>query len=310
MELSENPFSPVECIRSSAEILRPLAEQKEQTLTIVCDREDGVVLGDANRLAQIMINIISNAIKYTGEGGRIEVQVQHLPENRYRFVCRDNGIGMSEEFQAHIFEEYARAEDSRISKIQGTGLGMSVVKGFTDLMHGTLQVQSKEGEGSVFTVEIPFVPASEEQCRELLKQTADEDSNGRKYAGKKVLLVEDNALNAEIAMELLSGIGFVTDWAENGKAGVEQFEASEDGEYFAIFMDMQMPVMDGVEATRTIRKSRRKDRNIPIYAMTANTFASDRNSCMEAGMNGYIAKPIHVKEILSALKTEGRACAE
>ena len=310
MELVENPFSPVECIRSSAEILRPLAEQKEQVLTVTCDREEGIVLGDANRLAQIMINIISNAIKYTAEGGTIDVSVEHLPENRYRFICKDNGIGMSEEFQKHIFEDYARAEDSRISKIQGTGLGMSVVKGFTDLMNGTLQVQSKEGEGSVFTVEIPFVPASEEQCRELRKQTEDEDSNGRRYAGKKVLLVEDNALNAEIAMELLSSIGFVADWADNGKAGVEQFEASGEGEYFAIFMDMQMPVMDGVEATRTIRRSRRKDRNIPIYAMTANTFTSDKNSCMEAGMNGYIAKPIHVKEILAALKTDGQPCTE
>lgn len=310
MELVENPFSPVECIRSSAEILRPLAEQKEQTMTITWDREDGIVLGDVNRLAQIMINIISNAIKYTEEGGHIDVLVQHLPENRYRFICRDNGIGMSEEFQKHIFEDYTRAEDSRISKIQGTGLGMSVVKGFTELMHGTLQVESKEGEGSVFTVEIPFVPASEAQCRELLKQTEDEDSNGKKYAGKKVLLVEDNALNAEIAMELLSNIGFVTDWADNGKAGVEQFEASEDGEYFAIFMDMQMPVMDGVEATRTIRKSRRRDHNIPIYAMTANTFTSDKNRCMEAGMNGYIAKPVHVKEILAALKKDGQPCAE
>lgn len=302
VELQENAFSPVECVYSSVEILRPLAEQKEQSLTVVCDEPGGIVLGDANRLAQIMINIISNAIKYTAEGGKIEVSITHLPQNRYRFCCKDNGIGMSEEFQQHLFEDYTRAEDSRISKIQGTGLGLSVVKGFTDLMQGTLQVESKEGVGTVFTVEISFGQASAAQQQELLERSRTEDLNGKKYAGKRVLLVEDNALNAEIAMELLQSIGFVVDWADNGQAGVEQYEASVTGAYYAIFMDMQMPVMDGVEATRTIRKSRRKDHNVPIFAMTANTFTSDRNCCMEAGMNGYIAKPIHVKEIMEALK--------
>lgn len=303
VDLQMSPFNPVECVCSSVEILRPLAEQKEQHLTVSFDRKDGIVLGDANRLAQIMINIISNAIKYTGPGGTIAVSVEHLPENRCRFVCRDNGIGMSQELISHIFEDYVRAEDSRISKIQGTGLGLSVVKGFTELMNGTLSVESREGEGSMFAVEIPFEPASQEQCEELLRQTQADPVSNRKYEGKRVLLVEDNALNAEIAMELLQSIGFVVDWADNGQAGVEQFEASEPGSYYAVFMDMQMPVMDGIDATKAIRRSRRKDRNVPVFAMTANTFASDRNSCMEAGMNGYIAKPIHVKEILSALKS-------
>ena len=303
VELQQNPFSPVECVCSSVEILRPLAEQKEQKLTVSFDRDDDIVVGDANRLAQIMINIISNAIKYTELGGTIAVSVEHLPENRCRFVCRDNGIGMSEEFIGHMFEDYVRAEDSRISKIQGTGLGLSVVKGFTELMQGSLHVVSKEGEGSQFTVEIPFAEATEAQREELLRRTEEDPVSSRKYAGKRVLLVEDNALNAEIAMELLQSIGFVVDWADNGQAGVEQFEASEPGSYYAVFMDMQMPVMDGIDATKAIRKSRRKDRNVPVFAMTANTFASDRKNCMDAGMNGYIAKPIHVKDIVAALKT-------
>ena len=282
-------------INNVLEILLPLAEQKEQKLTVTFDREDGIVVGDANRLAQIMINIISNAIKYTGLGGTIAVSVEHLP---------DNGIGMSEAFVDHMFEDYVRAEDSRISKIQGTGLGLSVVKGFTELMNGRLHVVSREGEGSEFTVEIPFAAATEKQCEELLRRTEDDPVSNRKYAGKRVLLVEDNALNAETAMELLQGIGFIVDWADNGQAGVEQFESSEPGSYYAVFMDMQMPVMDGIDATKAIRRSRRKDRNVPVFAMTANTFAVDRKNCMEAEMNGYIAKPIHVKDIVSALKAE------
>lgn len=301
IELVREPFDPAACLRESVDILRPLFGKKEQHLTVQCGCKDRVVVGDANRLKQILINIISNAIKYTEAGGHIDLRLDELPENRYRFTCRDDGIGMTEEFVQHICEDYARAEDSRVSKTQGTGLGMSVVKGFTELMGGTLSIQSKLGEGSTFTVEIPFPAATEEERKTVLRPRQEREELGHEYVGRKVLLVEDNALNAEIATELLEMVGLRVEWAENGKVGIQRYEASAPDEYFAVFMDMQMPVMDGVTATRLIRQSSRPDHDIPIFAMTANTFASDRRSCREAGMTGYIPKPVSVKNIEEAL---------
>ncbi len=208
---------------------------------------------------------------------------------------------MSEEFIRHIGEEYTRAEDSRISKTEGTGLGMAVVKGFVKRMGGTLNVQSKLGEGSTFTIELPLPPASEAQRKAVLSPAPEEMDNTR-YQGRHVLLVEDNALNAEIATELLKTIGFEVDWAADGKAGVEKFEQSAPGRYFAIFMDMQMPVMDGTEAARCIRASSRPDHTVPIFAMTANTFSSDRELCRKAGMDGYISKPVSLQDIETAIR--------
>lgn len=302
IELNEIPFNPEECMQESVDMLRPLAEKKDQVLTISCGFHNHVVIGDSGRFSQIMVNIVSNAIKYTESGGKITVSLDELADNRYRFTCMDNGIGMTEDFLKHICEDYSRAEDSRISSKEGTGLGMSVVKGFTELMHGTLTIQSELGQGSTFVVEIPFGEATPEQ-RTTVLQSRDQSQPGVNFTGKKALLVEDNALNAEIAMELLQSIGFTIDWAENGKVGVDKFQQSGINEYFAIFMDMQMPVMDGVEATRCIRNSDRKDKDIPIFAMTANTFASDRQICMEAGMNGYICKPVNLKDMKETLKT-------
>ncbi len=300
VELQVEAFNPAACLRDCAEMLRPLSGKKEQTIVVTCDKEDSVVRGDVNRLKQILINILSNAIKYTGVAGHIELTLESLPGNRFRFVCTDNGIGMEPDFVQHICEDYARAEDSRVSKTQGTGLGMSVVKGFTDLMGGKLTIQSQLGKGSTFCVELPFEEASQLERDMILKPPVEEEEKPS-YQGKKVLLVEDNALNAEIAMELLQTIGLTVDWAENGEIGIERYNASQLDEYYAVFMDMQMPVMDGVTATKVIRASNRPDHDIPIFAMTANTFASDRRSCKEAGMTGYIAKPVSVKDIEDAL---------
>ena len=301
IELNEEAFRPERCLTDNVGILMPLVEKKEQNLTAQYTGPDRIVSGDVNRFSQIMINIISNAIKYTEVGGQIDVTLEGLPEDHYRFTCRDNGIGMSEEFIKHISEDYVRAEDSRISKVQGTGLGMSIVKGLTELMGGTLTIESKQGEGSTFSVEFVFPEADEEQKR-ILTEAEQEEEITPEFQGKKVLLVEDNALNAEIATELLQSIGLIVDWAENGQIGVDRYRDSAIGYYFAVFMDMQMPVMDGLEATRTIRNSARADRDIPIFAMTANTFASDRQNCKDAGMNGYIAKPINIKDIEGTLK--------
>ena len=301
IELAKEPFSPAACLQESADALRPLASDKSQTLTVHCDQTDRVVLGDVSRVSQIIINILSNAIKYTGDGGTIDLRLDTLPGDRYRFTCTDNGIGMSEEFLAHIGEEYHRAEDSRISKVEGTGLGMSVVKGFTALMGGTLAVQSHPGEGSTFIVELPLPPASDAQ-REAVLRPAEETPDTASYAGREVLLVEDNALNAEIATELLNTLGLKVDWAENGQIGVDKFEASRPGQYFAVFMDMQMPVMDGIEATRCIRASARPDHNVPVFAMTANTFSADRDRCRTVGMDGYITKPVSVKDLQTAVR--------
>ena len=178
---------------------------------------------------------------------------------------------------------------------------MSVVKGFTELMGGTLSIRSELGKGSEFIIEIPFSEASEEQRYAVLHPIKEDENSRPEFVGKKILLVEDNALNAKIAMELLHTIGLQVDWAENCEVGLQKYEASEHDEYFAVFMDMQMPVMDGVTATKRIRQSSRTDHDIPIFAMTANTFANDRRNCNEAGMNVYIPKPVSVKDIESAL---------
>lgn len=306
IELTREAFRPERCLMENAEILQPLVEKKEQTLTAEYVGPERIAYGDVNRFSQIMINIISNAIKYTEVGGKIELKMESLPEDHYRFTCKDNGIGMSKEFiQQHIYEDYVRAEDSRISKVQGTGLGMSIVKGLTDLLGGTLTIDSELGAGSTFAVEFVFPEATEEQKR-ILTESEREEELTPEFSGKRVLLVEDNALNAEIATELLQSIGLVVDWAENGQLGVDKYRDSAIGSYFAVFMDMQMPVMDGLEATRTIRSSARADHDIPIFAMTANTFANDRQDCRDAGMDGYISKPINIKDIEGTLK-EGTA---
>ena len=302
IELIHKPFNPDECMKDSMEILKPLAQKKEQTLKVSSNFQDHVVVGDAGRFSQIMVNIASNAIKYTNVGGNIEVTMESLAHNRYRFTCTDNGIGMEKDYIDHICEEYSRAEDSRTSSTEGAGLGMSVVKGFTELMKGTLQIESELGRGSTFIVEIPFDEPSIRERELLINSKKENELSSDEFKGKKVLLAEDNVLNAEIAIELLQSFGFVVDLAEDGKVAVEKFERSQDKEYFAVFMDMKMPVMNGVEAARRIRSSKRKDRNILIFAMTANTLAKDQKECEEAGMNGYISKPINLKDIKNTLK--------
>ena len=305
VELLQEPFDLVSCVEKSVQVLQPLAENKKQQVTVDCGFENKIVIGDANRYSQIIINILSNAIKYTDVNGKINIRIEYLPENICRFICKDNGIGMTKDYIEHICEAYSRAEDSRVSKIQGTGLGMSVVKGFIDLMKGTLRIESELGKGSTFIVDIPFQEAAEEHKKHCLCRDQEKVQMQLEVKGKKVLLVEDNELNAEIAMELLKGIGFDVVLAENGKIGVDKYLDSKEEEYYAIFMDVQMPVMDGIEATKIIRESKRKDRNILIFAMTANMFSDDKKKYKEVGMDGFIAKPISTNSIIKVLK-EGK----
>ena len=185
---------------------------------------------------------------------------------------------MSKEYLKHICEEYSRAEDKKTAAIEGTGLGMSVVKGFTELMHGTPKVESELGKGSTFIVDIPFGKPSVKERELVIRPNGEHSFNQMNLDGKKVLLIEDNMLNAEIAEELLSSIGLIVDLAENGEKAVQKYENSSLSEYAVIFMDMQMPVMNGVEATKRIRASKRSDHDLLIIAMTANTLASDRKS--------------------------------
>lgn len=302
IELVKKPFNLDKCLKDSIDILKPLAIKKNQTLTVTAGFTDCIVIGDSGRFSQIIVNIVSNAIKYTGEGGKIDVSLTAASDNRYRLVCTDNGVGMSQEFLKHICEDYSRAEDSRISVTEGTGLGMAVVKGFTSLMGGTLTIESTQGEGSTFTVEIPFEEPSAKSRQLILDSQDAQKQSVQDFKGKKVLLVEDNVLNAEIAAELLNSIGFVVDWAENGKAAVEKYEQSGLHTYYVIFMDMQMPVMNGIDTTKQIRSLKREDRDVPIFAMTANTHDKDRKDCIDAGMNGYITKPINITEIQNTIR--------
>ena len=216
------------------------------------------------------------------------------------FSVRDNGIGMSEEFQSHIFEEFAREHSSTTSGISGTGLGMGIVKKLVDLMGGTIEIQSKLGVGSTFTVKIPCRIACKEDAQ---PKRANIHLNSKKMAGKRLLLAEDNDINAEIAIELLKEEGIEVDRAENGVKCMEMLERAEAHYYVAILMDIQMPVLDGYRTTEKIRKLSDPDRaTIPIIAMTANAFAEDRAKALAVGMNDHVAKPIDMNQLLPTLQ--------
>ena len=440
IDLVSEEVSFPELFQDVMDMCRPLAVERGQELQMSADhvRHENIVT-DRDRLQQVLVNLLSNAVKYTNPGGNISLRVRELPSTmktrgQYEFIVSDNGIGMSEEYIPHIFEPFSRAEDSRISKIQGTGLGMAITENIVRMMNGTIDVRSRLGEGSEFTVSVSFeLCGGEELCDEELTglsvlvvdddpivcesaaslltelkmrgcwvlsgaeavralvdahEKADDffavvldwkmpDMDGLetvkvireklgmdvpiiiisaydyseieeefKHAGadafitkplfkskmahtfrqfrqsthiesvlseemdvyfdmtgKRILLVEDNDLNREIAVELLSMQGFVIDEAENGMYAVEKFRASAPGTYDCILMDVQMPVMNGYEATKAIRDMEREDaKKIPILALTANVFASDLGKAYHAGMNEHIAKPLDIAKLLEAMQ--------
>lgn len=274
------------------------------------------VITDKLRLNQVLLNILENAVKYTRPGGKIYFQIQELKEQepgfaKYEFRVKDTGIGMSEEFIAHIFEPFSREQTSTVSGIEGMGLGMAIVKKIVDRMDGTIAVKSRQGKGTEVTVILPFKVSGqpnewEANTRKKIVQIQrfSEDKNFENlFKGKKILLTEDNELNREIAVELLKEEGFILDTAEDGTIAVEKMRTAKPGQYDLILMDIQMPIMDGYEATRQIRKSENPEiAKIPIIAITANAFEEDRQKALEAGMNEHVSKPIDLERLLEVLK--------
>ena len=257
------------------------------------------------KLQAFFLIILSNALKYTPSGGKVTMNLTEIPSNRpgyamYQTVIEDSGIGMSEEFLPHLFEEFTRERSSTETKLNGTGLGMPIVKKLVDLMEGTIEVESKVGRGTRITVTLPHRIAQEEETQSYKEKAKRYDENG--FRGKRILLAEDNELNAEIAITILEEAGFVVEHAEDGIICVDMMEKAEAGCYDPILMDIQMPNMDGYKAAQTIRKlSDPQKANITIVAMTANAFDEDKKNAYKAGMNWHIAKPIKVDELMSAL---------
>lgn len=259
------------------------------------------VITDELRIEQIIINIVSNAIKYTPPGKTVDLIAEEVPspggKNKYRFIIRDTGIGIKEDYMPHIFESFTREERTTVNRIQGTGLGLAITAKIVEMMGGTISVKSKLGEGSEFTVELELEPF------ETDSQANAENSENIDLAGHRILLVEDNAINAEIARMILEQYGAEVQQAENGKTGLEALQEKGPGYYDAVLMDIQMPVMNGFEATKAIRAlGGAYATALPIIAMSANAYDEDVRDCLAAGMNGHIAKPFNPDELMRILR--------
>ena len=260
---------------------------------------------DRVKLQEIMLNIISNAIKYTSDGHAVHVKIyekdsENPRKARFIFTCEDTGIGMSEEYLPHIFEEFSREHTTTENKVAGTGLGLPIVKSMIELMGGSIQVESTQGVGTKFTVDISFDMASESDV--YRDQISEQPDVLEKLEGKRILLAEDNDLNAEIAIELLAEQKIITDRAEDGAECLDKLEKADSGYYDMILMDIQMPVMDGYDAAARIRRMKdEKKASIPIIAMTANAFAEDRQKAISMGMNDHVAKPIDMNVLLPVI---------
>ena len=300
--LEAKPVHLPELVHELRDIVQAVVSKKDLSLTLdTVGVENEDVIADPLRLEQILINVLANAVKFTPDGGQIGlwiVQKDTAPAGYadFEFHIKDNGIGMSEEFQKHIFEQFARERTSTVSKIQGTGLGMAITKSLVDMMGGGITVKSEQGKGSEFTISLRF-PIGEAKTGQTPPA-----AKASVFTGKKLLVVEDNELNLEIASTLLKEAGFEVDTAENGKIAVEKVEAASADRYDLILMDIQMPEMDGYEATRRIRAlPDAKKAALPIVAMTANAFEDDRKNALHAGMNGHIAKPLDIQKLFQVL---------
>lgn len=273
------------------DIVSSNVSKKQLNLNInIVDLKDTNVLTDPLKLKQVLLNVVANAIKFTPNGGYVNLSlIQKDGCGNYDFVVEDNGIGISKEFQEHIFEQFSREATSTVSGVQGTGLGLSISKAIVDMMGGSISVESKPGKGSKFTISLCFKVTDETNDNKTISSNNIIDTN------KKILLVEDNELNFEIAKTVLEEAGFRVDGASNGKEAVDK---ASDNTYDVILMDIQMPIMDGYEATKELR---RLGNRTPIIAMTANAFSEDKKKAKEVGMDGYIPKPIDVNKLVSKI---------
>ena len=291
--------------RNCIAMFRNLADSKGQTLTVTTQLLHPYIYADIPHLTEVCTNLVSNAVKYTGAGGTIRCDVTQKPGEKESWcnmviTVADNGIGMSQEFQKHIFEPFERERTSTVSKVEGSGIGMGIVKKLVGLMGGTVAVESKIGVGSKFTVTIPCRIASEDETQ-AKRETNPSDQ--KCLCGTRILLTEDNDLNAEIATELLQEEGCTVDRAKDGVECVDMLEKAANGTYQLILMDIQMPVMNGYDAAKKIRRMDDPQKaDIPIIAMTANAFTEDRQAALDAGMNDHIAKPINMNVLVPTLR--------
>ena len=306
--LAENPADVVEKAYAMEAMCGADVERKGLSYNLVIkDVPHRNVVTDASRMTQIITNILGNAIKYTPEGGRIDYTVEELPSDRegwglYRFTIADTGIGMSEEYLAKLFDEFTRENTATVNKIQGTGLGMSIVKKLTDLMEGSIDVKSVKGEGTTIAVTVPMKLDENGEMR----RAKEAEYRSVNFTGKRILLVEDNEMNREIARDILGEAGFVVETAEDGDEAVEMVSGTVkrgDSEYYdAVLMDIQMPRMNGYEATKAIRSlDDPQHTHLPIIALSANAFEEDRKMSLEAGMDEHVAKPIDVNLLKETL---------
>ena len=304
-----NDFSILNFIQEINTLFQSQIDEKKQTLTIIKENiRHEWVNGDQVHLMQIFSNLLSNAVKYTQEGGKIQFLVEECETKssvyaKYRFLVSDNGMGMSADFKDTIFDAFTRAESSMTNKIQGTGLGMAITKNLVEAMGGTIDVESELGQGSCFEVLIDLRIAEDRFVSSAERVEKDEPA-GNVLKGMRFLCAEDNELNAEILMELLKIEGAECTICENGKRVLEAFEQSAPGDYDMILMDVQMPVMNGYEATKAIRRSSHElAKTIPIIAMTANAFSEDIQHSLAAGMNAHVSKPVEMKVLEKTIRS-------
>lgn len=305
MALHAAPFSVEKTIGNITNMIKPQAESKQLEFeTEIKDIKREYLVADEIRINQIYINLLTNAVKYTPEGGKIilrlwEEEASEPDRIQLFFEVEDNGVGMSESFQKNMYEMFTRENDGRINQIEGTGLGLAIVHQIVGIMGGTIVCDSTEGEGTRFTVclQLPVADANEQ------KLLAGEENDRMDLTSMHVLVAEDNDLNWEILKELLAEYGVECTRAENGQICVDLLEASADGTFDMVFMDVQMPVLNGKDATRKIRASTREYvKNMMVVAMTADAFAEDMRECLDAGMNDHIAKPVDMKKVTRLMR--------
>ncbi len=313
IELSEEEVNLAGLIDNLVTMIRPSVQQNHHDLDVhIANVEHQYVLGDPVRMQQVFMNILGNSVKYTPNGGKLALEVYEKPSGMdgygcYEFVFTDNGMGMSKEFLEKLFEPFSREESSRVNKIEGTGLGMAIARSIARKMNGDIIVESELGKGSRFTVQLSLKlgnqVAPDQKSEEAQEQEMVQALSKEALAEKRLLLVEDNELNREIAVELISQTGVSVDSAENGQEALACFEKMPENHYDMIFMDIQMPVMDGYEATAKLRRLARRDApQIPIIAMTANAFAEDIRKSREAGMNEHLTKPLDIGALMKCLE--------